>query len=332
MAIAGKVAITLSAENGGAWSADVTYDRLVAVKHNNNLYISRKVVTNVEPPNNEFWFFALEGYSGEDVQALIDSMNAIITGTQQVGNAKTLDGHGADEFLPKIGGTVSGVVYFNKGNESQGYGRINQDHNSENNYGLTLRDYGPEGNFVGIRISSADDKVYYRAKDTVHKELLHIGNMADHVLPLTGGTVANANIQPMYVQRNGNGNVFLGYKLYEECVGGIGFSAKDKPACISADGVISELLHTGTKPTGTYTGNGSTTTRQIEVGGIGEVLFVKSGNAFAIVSYFGALVTDGTTVSVLDGSVVNFSNGKLVCASTHSALNANGVQYKYELA
>lgn len=98
MAVAGKVAITLSTENGGAWSADVTYDRLVAVKHNNNLYISRKVATNVEPPNDEFWFLALEGYSGEDVQTLIDRMNAIISGTQQVGNAKTIDGHGVSYF------------------------------------------------------------------------------------------------------------------------------------------------------------------------------------------------------------------------------------------
>ena len=98
MAIAGKVAITLSTENGGAWSADVTYDRLVAVKHNNSLYISRKVVTNVEPPNNEFWFLALEGYSGEDVQALIDQMNAVISGTTQVGNAKTLDGNSVSYF------------------------------------------------------------------------------------------------------------------------------------------------------------------------------------------------------------------------------------------
>ena len=98
MAIAGKVAITLATENGGAWSADVTYDRLVAVKHNNSLYISRKVATNVEPPNDEFWFLALEGYSRDDVQALIDNMNAIITGTTQVGNAKTLDGNGVSYF------------------------------------------------------------------------------------------------------------------------------------------------------------------------------------------------------------------------------------------
>ena len=110
MAVAGKVAITLSTENGGAWSADVTYDRLVAVKHNNNLYISRKTVANVEPPNDEFWFLALEGFGGDDVQALIDRLNelgdliqSIIDGEQQVGNAKTLDGHEAEYFATQEG-------------------------------------------------------------------------------------------------------------------------------------------------------------------------------------------------------------------------------------
>lgn len=112
MAVAGKVAITLSTENGGAWSADVTYERLVAVKHNNNLYISRKTVANVEPPNNEFWFLALEGFSGDDVED-------IINGSTQVGNAKTLDGHEAEYFAPltelakylkNTGGTVNGNI------------------------------------------------------------------------------------------------------------------------------------------------------------------------------------------------------------------------------
>lgn len=90
MAIAGKVAITLSTENGGAWSADVTYDRLVAVKHNNNLYISRKTVANVEPPNDEFWFLALEGFSGEDIEK-------IISGETVVGNANLLEGLTAEQ-------------------------------------------------------------------------------------------------------------------------------------------------------------------------------------------------------------------------------------------
>ena len=90
MAVAGKVAITLSTENGGAWSADVTYDRLVAVKHNNNLYISRKTVANVEPPNNEFWFLALEGFSGDDIEK-------IISGETVVGNANLLEGLTAEQ-------------------------------------------------------------------------------------------------------------------------------------------------------------------------------------------------------------------------------------------
>ena len=80
--------------------------------------------------------------------------------------------------LPITGGTVSGTVVFSKGNENVGYGRIHQDHNTVANYGLTLRDYDAEGNFVGVRISSTDDKVYYRAKDTYNKEILHTGNSA----------------------------------------------------------------------------------------------------------------------------------------------------------
>ncbi len=126
MAVAGKVAITLSTENGGAWSADVTYDRLVAVKHNNNLYISRKTVANVEPPNNEFWFLALEGFGGEDVEALIDRLNelgdliqAIIDGTTKVGNAKTLDGHEAEYFAKKEELTKRGLSYNSISSKSE---------------------------------------------------------------------------------------------------------------------------------------------------------------------------------------------------------------------
>lgn len=107
MAIAGKVAITLSRKNDGKWSADVTYDRLVAVTHNNNLYISRAQSTGIEPPNDTYWFLTLQGFGGDDVQALIDRLNefgdliqAIVDGTTQVGNAKTLDGHGAEYFAP----------------------------------------------------------------------------------------------------------------------------------------------------------------------------------------------------------------------------------------
>ena len=94
----------------------------------------------------------------------------------------------ADEFekyLPKSNGTVNGVLKFKRSNEYTGYGQIHQDHNTDTNYGLTLRDYNADGSFVGIRICEAEDKVYYRDKATYQKEILHTGNMASHVLPKT---------------------------------------------------------------------------------------------------------------------------------------------------
>ena len=42
----------------------------------------------------------------------------IISGTQQVGNAKTLDGHGTGDFLQKSGGTVNGSIAASNGSNA----------------------------------------------------------------------------------------------------------------------------------------------------------------------------------------------------------------------
>lgn len=177
MAIAGKVAITLSTENNGQWSADVTYDRLVAVKHNNNLYISRKTVANVEPPNDEFWFLALEGFGGEDVETIIEDLNNIIDGDTQVGNAKTLDGHGAEYFAPKAdlakylplsGGTVKTSGNTTITNQSTDGDTI------LNRYEGTSGALGYFG-FKGV------NNPIYADKGGNPYTLLHTGNITDYV-------------------------------------------------------------------------------------------------------------------------------------------------------
>lgn len=263
MAIAGKVAITLSTENGGAWSADVTYDRLVAVKHNNNLYISRKMVANVEPPNNEFWFLALEGFGGDDVQALIDRLNElsdliqeIIDGTTQVGNAKTLDGHSADVFAK----AVDLSNYLQKS-------------------GGTLE--APTPHVMGVKNTAGTD---------------------------------------CYVNFNGKDGL-LGY---------LGFYGNN-PAYI--DGVtkaLKLLLHTGNKPTGTYTGNGDATERTITTGGIGGACFISGGgNVTLVTSVGGFTLNSNGTVSGIPFSEVHTVSGGIYLATTNARLNTSGTNYTY---
>lgn len=96
--------------------------------------------------------------------------------------------------LPKANGTVNGVLNFKRSNEYTGYGRINQDHNETTNYGLYLRDYDADGNFVGIRISQSDDKVYYRDKATYQRELLHTGNSAKVHIGTTAPNDTTGNV------------------------------------------------------------------------------------------------------------------------------------------
>ena len=55
--VAGKVALTFD----GDWNADKPYDRLVAVRFNENCYISKKESTGIDPTNEEYWFLAVKG-------------------------------------------------------------------------------------------------------------------------------------------------------------------------------------------------------------------------------------------------------------------------------
>lgn len=227
MAVAGKVAITLSTENGGSWSADVTYDRLVSVKHNNNLYISRKTVANVEPPNDEFWFLALEGFGGEDVEALIDRLNelnelvqAIIDGTTQVGNAKTLDGHGAEYFAKAsellnylsllTGGTIKGNVKIEKEDASEVRYELK---NANKNISLVI---GPDGSYgiyeVGrgwLMLADANGNRYFEGTAS--------GNIKYTDKP-TGTYTGNGSAEQRTINTGGIGDLCIVYSYKGLCI------------------------------------------------------------------------------------------------------------------
>ena len=343
MAIAGKVAITLATENNGQWSADVTYDRLVAVKHNNNLYISRKTVANVEPPNDEFWFLALEGFSGENVEALIDRLNelddliqAIIDGTTQVGNAKTLNGHGAEyfaeaskfEFVSMPTGTdlnnctEQGFYYF----DAHACNYPNTP-NSDAHNGLLWVYRRSESRIVQIYYSINNGKMYTRA--IVGSDIAKW----KEIFTTDGGRVTKDGASPLELESTSATSVWGSFYSTLGYLGRLGFSAKETPAFMTTDGGIKELLHTGNKPTGTYTGNGSATERNINIGGTGDFLLIREYDYITIVSYGGGVTFNPSsgTFDYIPKTQIRFGGGILTLATTNSGANYNGVTYTYQV-
>lgn len=86
-----------------------------------------------------------------------------------------------------------------------------------------------------------------------------------------------------------------------------------------------------TKPWGSYTGNGTTTARQVNTTGNGYACIVHSTNGTCIVFARGTMRIAGGTFSWLSSAQAYFKNGILYIATTDSALNTSGVSYSYEV-
>lgn len=89
------------------------------------------------------------------------------------------------------------------------------------------------------------------------------------------------------------------------------------------------------KPSGSYTGNGSTTQRKITIGGIGNVVVIRCSNTYScLVTNNGALAFPNTTngtVRALSSSSIYYYNGVLVITSSDAAINGNGDSYDYQV-
>ena len=77
------------------------------------------------------------------------------------------------------------------------------------------------------------------------KELLHTGNMADHVLLLTGGTVKNAANDPLAVEDTADNICLIKYRGVDGVLGYIGFNRADNPVVYSSGLGTQELHHSG---------------------------------------------------------------------------------------
>ena len=84
------------------------------------------------------------------------------------------------------------------------------------------------------------------------------------------------------------------------------------------------------KPSGSYTGNGDATLREIAVGGIGKVLLIRNDtHGFAIVYSEGACVFDHTGYTFVPFAQCYYANGTLVLKTTNNVLNGSSSKSNY---
>ena len=87
------------------------------------------------------------------------------------------------------------------------------------------------------------------------------------------------------------------------------------------------------KPKGSYTGNGSATSRTIDTGALSDVLCLINGSGYTFyVTTCGAIgfAYNGTSAIILKNSEIKYADGVLTIASTHPGINTSGVSYWYE--
>lgn len=94
---------------------------------------------------------------------------------------------------------------------------------------------------------------------------------------------------------------------------------------------VYDILHTGNKPSGSYTGNGSATARTINTGGIGNVVEIHSSKGSAIVNAVNGLCYSSGGVAAVASTEAKIVDGVITLTTTNEKLNANGVTYYYQV-
>lgn len=83
------------------------------------------------------------------------------------------------------------------------------------------------------------------------------------------------------------------------------------------------------KPSGSYTGNGSATSRTIDLGGIGKFVFVYNNDlgSLVLITQICAVIFSSSGMSRLPYSEAHTENNKIILATTNSVLNSNGKEF-----
>lgn len=171
--------------------------------------------------------------------------------------------------------------------------------------------------------------------NTEYWQSLGIAADLSNFLPKNGGgtqpTISTNHPQVFSLDNVGeNATTLLVFKQKGVIKGRIGVNWEGKPIYQNAEGANYSFLHTGNKPTGTYTGNGDATSRTVSTGGIGSVLAVYGGGAMCIVTSSGVMggSNGGSTGNY---GAASFANGILTISTDNAMLNKSNTTYTYQV-
>lgn len=123
------------------------------------------------------------------------------------------------------------------------------------------------------------------------------------------------------------------FKALENKIGNINahIVSKENPHGVTAEQVGAVAL--ADKPFSSYTGNGSATRRQVQIGGNGLLLLITSDVGTALVTNRGAICHNrtGTEVTGVVSWEVAFDNGVLTITTANDLLNKSGQKYYYKV-
>ncbi len=293
----------------GYYSADATYEMLDLVNHGGESWVCKKECTGQEPSdsNTEFW---------QRFGTAVDLSN--YAPLSRVVPQKMSSGTDLNTCVK------TGVYYF--GGLATDY--TNTPNDSAHNGVMIVNTFNENATdmerIAQLYFSPNQNKFYFRTA---------LGSVTawkpwQEVFTTSGGTVATDGTTPLRLKNNTADYLFLQMQGKSGVLGYFAMNGVNKPVFITADSTVYDILHTGNKPTGTYTGNGDATNRIIKTDGIGNVLAVYRTGEQYIVMKSGTLKITSSGVSFT--TVASFNDGVLGIASD-SVLNTNGETYNYQV-
>jgi len=305
-----------------------------------------------KPEENEFYDVNVQNDNMDNIDRVLQEYK---DGTIQVGDSAKLGGKDASEYAFHCDGVLTGSEsILEKAKTVQGYGIFTfrfEGHDGTDLYNTGYTQgvatvFKRTSNRIAVYLwgspsTSASKRVavnYWNGTEWSGWDRdAKVTDLANY-LPLdsSGTTTISRNTTVVADLNNkAEDTVWLRLSGKNGILGYFGCRGTDNPVFSTAyTDKVYNLLHTGNKPSGTYTGNGSATSRTVDTKGIGSAVLVTGASSYAMfVTKVGGigLSNNGDTPLLLSYAKCHYENGILTIATDSATVNASGGTYTYQV-